>query len=156
MAYRKVALMLALLLAIAMPAIAQLERGTISGTIKDTQGGVIPGATVTATNTQTQQASTTVTNGTGFYIFPNLLPGKYGVVAELQGFKKASNPNLQLDATGAITIDFGLQPGTISEEVTVIGVSPPLQTDVAIRQTVEAKDLEQLSFSAATRSASSA
>ena len=77
---------LVLLLAGAAPALAQFDRGAISGTIKDQQGGVMPGVTVTATNTQTQQERSTTTDGTGFYTFPNLLPGQYDLVAELQGF----------------------------------------------------------------------
>src|SRR5207249_2311925 len=62
-----------LLLATATSAVAQFDRGTLSGTIKDEQGSVMPGVTVTARTTQTQQAVTTVTDGTGFYTFPNLL-----------------------------------------------------------------------------------
>ncbi|PYR23664.1 MAG: TonB-dependent receptor [Acidobacteria bacterium] len=138
---------LVLLLASAAPAIAQFDRGAISGTIKDEQGGVIPGVTVTATNTQTQQLRSTITDGTGFYTFPNLLPGQYDLLVELQGFKKISRQNVPLDANGAITLDFALQTGVLSEEVFVTAVSPPLQTDVALRKTVEAKDIEQLSFS---------
>src|SRR5207237_10301802 len=78
---------------------------------------------------------------------PNLLPGVYGVVAELQGFKKAARQNVTLDATAAITLDFALQPGAVSEEVLVTASSPLLQTDVALRKTIEAKDIEQLAFS---------
>src|SRR5437762_11903535 len=77
-------------LALAMPAAAQFDRGQISGRVKDAQGGVVPGATVTATNNQTQIASTTVSDGTGFYTFPNLPAGRYTVATELQGFKKRS------------------------------------------------------------------
>jgi len=140
-------LALALLLAVAPPVLAQFDRGSISGTVKDAQGGVIPGAVVTATNIQTQQAATTTTNGTGFYTFPNLLPGQYDILAELQGFKKLTRQNVPLDANGSITLDFALQTGAIAEELTVTASSPPLQTDVAIRKTIEAKDIEQLAFS---------
>jgi len=145
--WRNAALALALLVGSVVPAFAQFDRGSISGTIKDEQGGVMPGVTVTVTNTQTQQAQTTITNGTGFYTFPNLLPGRYDILAELTGFKKVSRQNVPLDANGAITLDFGLQTGAISEEITVTASVPPLQTDVAIRKTVEAKDIEQLAFS---------
>ena len=138
---------LVLLLSSAAPALAQFDRSSISGTIKDQQGGVMPGVTVTAVNQLTRQSQNTVTNGTGFYIFPNLLPGQYDIVAELQGFKKATRTNITLDATGTQTIDFALQTGTISEEVTVTGYSPVLQTDVTLRKTIEAKDIELLSFS---------
>ena len=88
--WRNVALALVLLVGSVVPAFAQFDRGSISGTIKDEQGGVMPGVTVTVTNQQTRQTQTTVTDGTGFYTFPNLLPGRYDVLAELQGFKKAN------------------------------------------------------------------
>ena len=55
--------------------------------------------------------------------------------------------NVPLDANGSITLDFAMQTGTITEELTVTASVPPLQTDVAIRKTVEAKDIEQLAFS---------
>jgi hypothetical protein len=138
---------LALLLAGAMPAEAQFDRGTISGTVKDQQGAVVPGVTVTATSTQTAQARTTVTDGTGFYTFPNLLPGRYDVGVELPGFKKTSRTGIPLDASGAVSIDFALEAGALTEEVTVIADASVLQTDVTVRKTVEAKDLEMLSFS---------
>jgi hypothetical protein len=138
---------MATLLSIASPVLAQFDRGSISGTIKDEQGGVMPGVTVVATNNQTQQPTTTVTDGTGFFTFPNLLPGRYDVAAELQGFKKVTRQSVPLDANGSITLDFALQTGTIAEELTVTASVPPLQVDVAIRKTVEAKDIEQLSFS---------
>jgi Carboxypeptidase regulatory-like domain len=131
---------------VAAPAAAQIDRGQISGTIKDQSGAVVPGATVTATNLQTQTPRVTVTDGSGFYTFPNLAPGRYSVGAELQGFRKIVQENVQLDATGALTIDFTLQAGTLTESVTV-SADAPLQTDVAIRKTVEAKDIELLSFS---------
>jgi hypothetical protein len=138
---------IALLCCFAGPAQAQFDRGTISGTIKDEQGGVMPGVTVTARNTQTQQNALTVTDSTGFYTFPNLLPGRYEILAELQGFKTIRRDNVQLDATANLTLDLSLPTGVISEEVLVTASSPLLQTDVALRKTVEAKDIELLSFS---------
>ncbi len=141
------ALLVASVLGFASTASAQFDRGTISGTIKDSSGGVVPGVTVTATSVQTQTPTVAVTDATGFYTFPNLRPGAYVVSAELSGFKKAVRENLQLDAGGSITIDFGLDTGAITEQVTVTAESPRLQTDVAVRKVVEAKDIEQLSFS---------
>ena len=127
-------------------AFAQLDRGQISGRVKDAQGGVVPGVTVTAINQQTQLSWNTVTDATGFYTFPNLPAGKYNVDAELQGFKKALRENVQLDAAGSLTLDFGLETGALSESVTVTAESPRLQSDVALRKTIESKDIEQLSF----------
>ncbi len=71
---RRSALTCLLLLGAATTAFAQFDRGTISGTIKDAQGGIVPGATVTITSTQTQQSRTTVTDGSGYYTFPNCRP----------------------------------------------------------------------------------
>ncbi len=131
----------------ASSAYAQFDRGTISGTVKDAQGGVVPGVTVTATSTQTTQTRTAVTDGSGFYTFPNLQPSQYDVSAELQGFKKASRTGVQVDAASSLTLDFGLETGALTEEVTVTAEASMLQSDVAVRKTIEAKDIEMLSFS---------
>jgi len=133
--------------ALAAPAAAQFDRGQMSGQVKDAQGAVVPGATVTATNQQTQLSWNTVTDATGFYNFPNLPGGKYNVTAELQGFKKALRQDVQLDATGSLSLNFSLETGALTEAVTVTAESPRLQSDVALRKTIESKDIEQLSFS---------
>jgi hypothetical protein len=130
----------------ALPAYAQFDRGQISGVVKDQQGGVIPGATVTATNQGTQLSNTVVTNETGYYVFPNLNPGLYDVAAELQGFKKHVRTGVQLDAAGKLALDLTLEAGTLTESVTVTAESTPLQSDVAVRKTIEAKDMEMMSF----------
>ncbi|HYT73392.1 MAG TPA: carboxypeptidase regulatory-like domain-containing protein, partial [Vicinamibacterales bacterium] len=135
------------LLLVAASAAAQFDRGQISGRVKDAQGGVIPGASVTATSTQTQLSWTVVSDGTGFYTFANLPAGRYNVTTELQGFKRALRQDIQLDAAGSLTLDFALEPGAVTQEVTVTAEAPRLQTDVALRKTIESKDIEQLSFS---------
>src|SRR5215471_17753530 len=131
----------------AVPAAAQFDRGQISGRVKDAQGGVVPGATVTAVNQQTKLSWNAVTDGTGFYTFPNLPAGKYNVETELQGFKKSLRQDVQLDAAGSVTLDFALETGAVTEAVTVTAESPLLQSDAALRKTIESKDIEQLSFS---------
>ncbi|MGH9162795.1 MAG: carboxypeptidase regulatory-like domain-containing protein, partial [Vicinamibacteraceae bacterium] len=138
--------LVALLLLGAAPALAQLDRGTISGTIRDETDALIPGVTVTATSVQTQQVQVAVSDESGFYTFPNLRPGPYDITVELQGFKRVSRPGVQLDAAGSLTLGFVLEPGAITEEVTVTAEAPALQTDVAVRKTVEAKDIELMSF----------
>jgi hypothetical protein len=129
------------------PADAQFDRGTISGTITDQQGGVVPGVTVTVINLSTQQSRSTITDGSGFFTLPLLEPSRYDITAELDGFKKVTRPNIQLDAGGSVKVDFSLEPGAMTEVVTVTAEAPALQTDVTIRKTVEAKDMELLSFS---------
>jgi len=131
----------------APPAFAQFDRGQISGVVKDDTGGVVPGATVTATQVGTQQPRSAVTDASGFYTFANLPAGSYDISAELQGFKKSIKEGVKLDAAGSLTIDLALSAGAISEAVTVTAEQTLLQTDVALRKTVESKDIEQLSFS---------
>src|SRR4051812_49600492 len=132
---------------LAHTAYAQFDRSQLSGRVKDAQGGLVPGATVVATNQQTQLNWTAVSDQTGFYTFPNLPPGKYNVATELQGFKKALQKDVPLDAAASVTLDFTLETGSLTESVTVTADSPVLQSDVALRKTIESKDIEQLSFS---------
>ncbi|MEN3336533.1 MAG: hypothetical protein V7647_209 [Acidobacteriota bacterium] len=138
---------LAWVLVLAAPAAAQFDRGQISGTVKDAQGAVVPGATVVVTNTQTQITQTTVTDSSGFFTVPNLAPGRYDVSAELEGFKKAVRTGVQLDAASAQTLEFSLATGALTESVTVTADTSSLQTDTGLRKTIESKDIEQLSFS---------
>jgi hypothetical protein len=65
----------------------------------------------------------------------------------LQGFKKVTQSNIQLDAAAQTRSDITLATGTVTEQVTVTAEATPLQRDVALRKTVESKDIEQLSFS---------
>ncbi len=89
----------ALLLASATLAWAQAGTAGLTGTVRDTQGAVLPGATVTATNPATGRARTTVTNETGIYNLPGLPPGNYTVKVELSGFGAYVRENviLQVD-----------------------------------------------------------
>src|SRR5688500_1699160 len=138
---------LAIVVLVAGPALAQSDRGRIAGFVKDQSGAVVPGATVTATHTQTQQLRTTVTDSTGYYSFPALAPGTYDVAVELEGFKKSLQSGVTLDAAATMSVDVTLETGAISEAVTVTAEATPLQTDGAVRKTVEAKDIELMSFS---------
>lgn len=120
-----------LVIAAAAPAAAQAIRGSVVGTITDTSGGAIPGATVTITEVRTSIQATTVTNQSGFYTFPNLRDGLYRVEAELSGFKKVVRDNVQVSVNATVRVDLVLEPGQITETVTVSTEVPPLQTDRA-------------------------
>src|SRR5260370_4220625 len=89
--------------AAASPALAQDFRGAITGRIRDGSGLPLPGATVTVTNTSTNIASTTVTNGEGIYTVTYLNPGPYRLTAELQGFKKLQRDNIDVRIGDRIT-----------------------------------------------------
>src|SRR5689334_14692087 len=77
-------------------ALAQSTYGTISGTIEDATRALIPGVTVTATNTATGVVSATLTNEAGVYNFASLLPGTYKLTAELTGFQTETYTEVQL------------------------------------------------------------
>ncbi len=103
--------------------VAQSTTGRISGTVSDTQGGVLPGVTVTLTQDRTGLTRTALTDQTGGYVMVSLPVGSYAVSAELSGFKKAVKTGFTLVADGRVTADFTLGVGDINEviEVTVAG-----------------------------------
>src|SRR5215510_4617625 len=80
----------ALLLSSASYAAAQVERASLTGTVKDQSDAVVPGATVTATNTATNVPAVAVTDSQGGYVIGALIPGEYVIDVELQGFRKSS------------------------------------------------------------------
>ena len=147
LAWGRFCLAIACVLLLAAPAAAQFDRGTISGVVKDQSGAVVPGVTVTAKSLQTQELATAVTDASGYFTMTTLRPGRYDVGAELDGFKKASRTGVVLDGGAAISVEFMLEAGNLAETVTVVAQATPIQTDVALRKTVEAKDIELLSFS---------
>jgi hypothetical protein len=98
---------------------AQATTGRISGILKDTSGGVLPGVTVTVTETRTGFVRTDVSDAQGTYVFVNLPLGDYTVAAELQGFKKGRKSGYVLVADGRLTADFTLEVGAFSEVVQV-------------------------------------
>ena len=116
-------------LALAPTVHAQAVRGTLLGSIADTSGSAVPGATVTATDQGTSISSTTVTNQDGFYTFPNLKDGIYRVEAELAGFKKVVRENVRVDVNTTMRADLTLEAGAVTEVLTVSADPPPLQSD---------------------------
>ena len=122
---------LALLVVLLLPSLAaaQAANGTLLGTVSDESGAGVPGATVTATEINTNLSRTAVSNETGYYIFSNLKDGTYRVEAELQGFKKFLREGVKVDVNTTVRVDVGLSVGDLNETVTVISETPALQTD---------------------------
>jgi hypothetical protein len=109
-------------------AAAQAVTGTILGTITDTTGAVMPGATVTLRNTGTGLTRTVVTDASGDYTAPSLPTGKYSVSAELSGFKTVTMPDIDLGVDQRLRVNARLEVGAVEESVTVTGQSPLVQT----------------------------
>lgn len=96
-------------------ATAQEFRGTIAGTITDPQGAVVPAASVTVQNVETNVSATAATNEEGAFTFPLLLPGKYKVTANAAGFKTTVQENMQLNVGDRLSVDVQLQIGSATE-----------------------------------------
>ena len=120
---------LSLLLALCcLPALmAQSGRGSLSGVVKDSSGAVVVGAEVVITNLDTGVELKTQSTDAGVYRIPYIPLGKYRVSATLTGFKKAVRENVSIHVTEAVTIDFVLEVGQISDSVTVSSTAPLLE-----------------------------
>ncbi|MGH9887231.1 MAG: carboxypeptidase-like regulatory domain-containing protein, partial [bacterium] len=110
---------------------AQAVKGTLLGTVVDSQGAAVAGATVTATEKATNITRSGQTNSSGHYIFSNLKDGVYRVAVELPGFRKVQRDGVVVDVNTTVRADLTLQVGQLTEEATVVAETPPLQTDRA-------------------------
>ena len=119
MARRNLLLTALLLVLFAGTSLAQGGNAQLGGIVQDQSKALIPGVSVTAVNVDTNVTSTTVTNESGAYNFPVLLPGNYKVSAELPGFKKQAYEDFKLGYAAQARLDFTLQVGTTSTSVDV-------------------------------------
>jgi hypothetical protein len=104
---------------LAAHAFGQSSNATVSGTASDSSGALIPGVTVTATNTQTGIVTTVITNESGTYNFASLQPGIYDFSAELSGFQTQSYSAFQLGLSQQVRLNFTLQVGGVTQSVDV-------------------------------------
>lgn len=119
--------------------------GRITGRVLDQAGAVLPGATVTVTETGTGVARDTVTNGEGLYTVPALNPGTYSVKAELTGFAPQTKSGIVLLTAATITADMQLGLAQLQENVTVTGASPLVETTQATPgNAVQQREVEAL------------
>ncbi|MCM2257931.1 MAG: TonB-dependent receptor [Vicinamibacteria bacterium] len=117
---------------IALPGLAQEQRGAIEGTVTDTAGGLVPGATVTA-RSAAGTTQTAVTSTTGRYSFPSLAPGTYEITAQLPGFTTVKMPDIRLSLGQALKVDLTLKVSTVEETITVTGESPVVDVSQTTR-----------------------
>src|SRR5260370_25951585 len=102
-----------------LPLFSQINTGAILGTVTDQTGGVIAGAAVVVTNTETGVVRNLVTDGAGEYDAPNLNPGKYTVRASAAGFQTFERQNIDLEVGKDARIDAQLTPGQVTQTITV-------------------------------------
>jgi Carboxypeptidase regulatory-like domain/TonB-dependent Receptor Plug Domain len=119
---------------------------TIRGTIQDTSGAVLPGATVTLTNEGTSAVQTAVSDDRGQYLFAGLFPGTYDLKVELSGFKTYERKGIALSPNDTRGLDIRLDIGQQTETVTVTGQQEVIQTETGAREGVlTAKQIDNLS-----------
>ncbi|MDT5294400.1 MAG: hypothetical protein QOJ76_1280 [Acidobacteriota bacterium] len=126
---------------------AQAQTGTsrITGTVLDSTGAVVPGATVTALNEATGLSQTQTTTDSGLYAFASLPLGSYSITVEKAGFKTSKLTGSVLEINTPLTIDVTLAAGEVSEVVTVQAGAEQLQTaNATIGNVIEHKAIEQL------------
>lgn len=108
---------------------AQAVSGTILGSVKDPSGGILVGAQVTITNTETGLTRTVLSDAAGEYTAPSLPPGSYAISAEMSGFKKLTLSNIQLGVDQKARVDLTLPVGEMAQSVQVQASVPLVQTD---------------------------
>jgi hypothetical protein len=135
----------ALVLSLSVAAFGQGGMGSIEGRVTDTSGALVPGVTITATNTATQVAYTASSNQVGDYAVLRLPPGTYTVTVDHLGFKKLERANVQVRVGDRLSIDLGLQVGAATEVVTVTSEAPLVRsTDAQTGEVINNKMIEDL------------
>src|SRR5215468_3053056 len=107
---------------------AQTGDGSLRGYVRDQQGGVLPGVTVTATSPDVLTPVTAVSDTAGYYRLNNLPPGTYMLNAELTGFASYKREGILMRAGSTFTVDIEMTLSTVQESVTVTGESPMIET----------------------------
>jgi trimeric autotransporter adhesin len=120
---------------------AQSFQGALRGGVKDKEGQMLPGATLTLTNQATNVSRTTVANEAGEYVFDKIDPGKYKLNANLNGFKKTDLPDVLIETQQQITLDLTLEVGSVVETVTITADVPLMETSTASTGTVLGKQV---------------
>jgi len=127
---RRIAVLCFAVLAVQM-LFAQVDTGTITGTVLDTQGAGVPSASLTFVETSTSTTSKTQTDASGNYASPPLKPGTYKVTAQASGFKVQTHEAVSVRVQDRLRLDFNMAVGSVTENVLVTAETPSIQTDTS-------------------------
>ena len=142
---RKTIGVIVFLISVAVAGFAQVDTGSVVGTVKDASGATLPGVTVTATNTDTGIATAAKTEQNGDYVITPLHIGRYSVSVEATGFHREIRKDIVLDVQQTIRLDFSLKVGAVSETMEISGAPPLLETESAsLGNVVTAETVEEL------------
>ena len=124
---------------------AQTNTATLSGTVMDTQGAVVPTVAITVSNKATGLKRQTTTNSEGLYTLPLLPPGIYSLQAQREGFSVAEIEDIELPVAGQVSQDVKLQVSGVTENVSVSAAPPLVQTDTsALSEVVNNRQVDLL------------
>ena len=126
-------------------AVAQVDQGSISGTVQDTTGAVVANAHVTLLNTDQGLSLETQSSGSGGYSFSPVRIGHYTLTVTATGFSKTAQENLQVAISQNLQVNVQLKPGAATETVTVSDAPPAMQTeDASVGQVVDEHSVNSL------------
>ncbi|MBI4910416.1 MAG: TonB-dependent receptor [Acidobacteria bacterium] len=132
----RISLFATLLLSLFASLVSAQTLGDISGEVKDPTGAMLPGVVITLTNQSTNAVRTAITNDSGAYSFPALVPGPYKVRAEKAGFKTSTSDVLELQVQQQARLDLRMEVGSVSESIEVVASGALLSTENATVGTV--------------------
>src|SRR6266567_1500145 len=108
---------------------AQVDRGSVAGTVTDSSGAIVPGAAITLTNVATDQSTKLTTDTSGSYVANLLHIGTYRVAAEKEGFQKTIQENVEVGVNQVVKVDLILRVGAVTQTVDVSALPPLVQTE---------------------------
>ena len=124
---------------------AQIDTGSLTGTVQDASGAVVPGAKIILTNVATGVKVITASTTTGNYELSGLIPGNYTVEAEASGFSPYVVQGIQVHVQQVLTIDIHFKTGSVQQQVTVTAEAPLLQAEnAALGQTISNETVNDL------------
>src|SRR6202161_56793 len=142
---RSLLVSLALLVFVSPSLFAQSTYGSVVGSVTDSSGAAIAGATVSLTNVGTQEKRTQPSGADGLFTFVNLFPGQYRVDIEKSGFKHFARTDVTVQVQQSTSVNASLQVGEVSQVVEVTSQTPLLQTESAsLGQVVEQRKADEL------------
>ncbi len=129
-------------------AVAQSDRGSIAGTVLDSSGAAVTGASVTLKGVDTGSVYKTVSSSSGAYHMNDLAIGHYDLTVEATGFKASVQKGVEIQISTVASLNVTLQPGDVKEAITVLADAPTVQTDSSdIGTVVEDKQIHDLPLS---------
>jgi hypothetical protein len=123
----------------------QTTTATLSGTVTDNKGALVPDVSITISSAETGLRRQTATNSEGFFTVPLLPPGSYSLKAERSGFAPVQIDNIELPVGGRVARDISLRVGGIGDEVNISAAAPLLQSDTsALAEVVDKRQVDLL------------